>query len=575
VTATVHGCIVLPAYTTANVAYLGYFFSVADVARPSTVLHELMHAQFYSAHDRCYDMAAGFAVEYGNRYSSLGRAYDESTAADIIPTPGLSTALQHNLFRSVNQLVDVAEDGTTVTLSAFDVYRTRSDPSALLAARVSLDVADPHFYVLVSFRALIDIYTEYGGATAKDVPPAGGVVLTGHHRLSGDGYSNGASVIDVTPGSLYTRRFSGGTDCEDGALTAGQQFYLGPLDLMIEVVNITTIGYYPATRSSDNHAWYERHAALDNINDVATATVSFYRISGLPARRAELCGNGVRDLSEQCDGGAGCTADCQCDSGYEIAYGNERHAHCVPVCGNGRFDYQEECDASTGEFGSEFCDPSTCTCTNGTVPSRLGVELWTPKFDVRTCYNIKNPYVTITCGNGVKDEREVCDGTPGCTSGCQCAARPEILVAGVDTEEQPYVRRPSNQYPSLFQVSGECLDWFDHPTVPQWAASFRGKKGQPSGLRLSDAGSNSGSDGEDGGLSLGLIVAVGAAGAVCCCLALAGVVCIVGFLSRRSNTTSIAKRRRGGTSPSPTRSHRRSRANSHSATRGRAALSAH
>mmetsp|Transcript_11939 Transcript_11939/g.37997 ORF Transcript_11939/g.37997 Transcript_11939/m.37997 type:complete len:544 (-) Transcript_11939:30-1661(-) len=524
-----------------------------------------MHAQFYSAHDRCYDMTSGYAVEYGNRYSSLGRPYDSATTADQMPTPGLATAVQHNLFRSVEQLADISQDGTTVTLSAFDVYRTRSDPSALLAARVSLDVENPHLYVLVSFRALIDIFTGYDGSSLHDTPPAGGVVVTGHHRLRTTGYSNGASVVDATPGSLQMGRSGGTTDCEDGALTAGQQLYLAPLDLMIEVEKITRIGLYPATRQSDNDKWYERHAAIDEIDDVATAVVSFYRISGLPARRAALCGNGVRDPSEQCDGGAGCTAECQCDAGYEIAFGNQRQAHCVPVCGNGRLDYLEECDASTGANGAQFCDASTCRCAGEYKPARLGFEMGTPKFDTRTCYDGTTPHVDTTCGNGVRDDREVCDGTPGCTSMCQCAARPDLLVAGVDTDLQPY-ERSGSLYPALFQVSGQCAGWFDHPSVPQWATSFRGKKGAPSGLRLADGSAGASAGDGEGGLSLGIILALAAGGVVCCCFALCTAMVIVAFVRRQSNSTVAAKRHvASNRSRSP--SHRRTRSNSQASVR--------
>lgn len=65
------------------------------------------------------------------------------------------------------------------------------------------------------------------------------------------------------------------------------------------------------------------------------------------------------ELGEQCDGGDGCSANCQCMSGYVPT--SPISARCS-LCGNGVVDEGEECD------GTEGC-LTNCVCGGSYIPS--------------------------------------------------------------------------------------------------------------------------------------------------------------------------------------------------------------
>jgi hypothetical protein len=136
------------------------------------------------------------------------------------------------------------------------------------------------------------------------------------------------------------------------------------------------------------------------LADAAPAAVTpFTRPATAVASR---CGNGVRDVDEDCDGanlgpaqcstvkrgtnGAlGCTA-CRFDT-----------SRCVPAapesrCGNGKKEEGEDCDRE---------DLGGVTCGEG----RVGAPTCTPQcaLDSLTCIR------PTKCGDGVKDDGEMCD----------------------------------------------------------------------------------------------------------------------------------------------------------------------
>lgn len=76
---------------------------------------------------------------------------------------------------------------------------------------------------------------------------------------------------------------------------------------------------------------------------------------------SRCCGNAVTELElgEQCDGGEGCAANCQCETGYVPT--SPISIHCS-LCGNGVVDEGEECD------GTEGC-LTNCMCGGDYKPS--------------------------------------------------------------------------------------------------------------------------------------------------------------------------------------------------------------
>ena len=65
---------------------------------------------------------------------------------------------------------------------------------------------------------------------------------------------------------------------------------------------------------------------------------------------ADLCGDGIRSFTEQCDDqntvdGDGCSSDCQwVELGWECHWQETGGDACFEVCGNGVVDYGEDCD---------------------------------------------------------------------------------------------------------------------------------------------------------------------------------------------------------------------------------------
>eukprot|EP00727_Mastigamoeba_balamuthi_P014593 m51a1_g9759 hypothetical protein (799) ;mRNA; r:1616317-1619273 len=112
------------------------------------------------------------------------------------------------------------------------------------------------------------------------------------------------------------------------------------------------------------------------------------------------CGNNRTEEfgtpSEQCDGGYGCDAQCQCLPGYSPT--SPRRQGCVEVCGDSIVVGDEQCDKGL------FCNASTCQCVPGHYP-----------------YAARQGFCT-GCGNGVLDaaHNESCDGGDGCDAECHC-----------------------------------------------------------------------------------------------------------------------------------------------------------
>ncbi|MEO5729012.1 MAG: DVUA0089 family protein, partial [Byssovorax sp.] len=126
----------------------------------------------------------------------------------------------------------------------------------------------------------------------------------------------------------------------------------------------------------------------------STATFAY----SLQTTVTAACGNGVKEGSEQCDGGAACQADCM----------------LIPVCGDGVKSAGEACEDGNTADG----DGCTSTC------------------QVQTGYtcNAATPSVcTAICGDGLKLGAETCDdgnviNTDGCSSTCQ--VQPGYTCAG-------------------------------------------------------------------------------------------------------------------------------------------------
>ena len=213
--------------------------------------------------------------------------------------------------------------------------------------------------------------------------------------------------------------------------------------------------------------------------------------SAAPARA--LCGNGKLEGEELCEKGIACPQNGVCDErmcacSYGAPAGEEPQAGAdetnltqgqgtvgaessipeqpapseAPFCGDGKLAENEECDVGTAAKpagnkcpSGEYCssckcftqaEPISCRSNNeyytatgvnefkqspflscGDDCSFLGIDY---KCDLQTCTCIKKTVTSHTCGNGVKEPIEECDGsdTPcssdkKCGTQCTCVAK--------------------------------------------------------------------------------------------------------------------------------------------------------
>ena len=124
------------------------------------------------------------------------------------------------------------------------------------------------------------------------------------------------------------------------------------------------------------------------------------------------CGDDRRDAGEQCDGGTGCTAACECSPGYRVSpFKTDTSCQvALSTCENGVLDLREQCDGGVG------CD--ACVCQDGYAPQS------------------NTDCAPLIVDDGVKSFAEVCDGTEGC-SGNRCEPGYDLDPLHPELECQP------------------------------------------------------------------------------------------------------------------------------------------
>ena len=183
----------------------------------------------------------------------------------------------------------------------------------------------------------------------------------------------------------------------------------------------------------------ESQAASQAVDELTAEIAKRGPGTACPAPRA-VCGNGVVELGEVCDGGEGCSVACArvalcgngeiepgetCDDGNN-AGGDGCSVSCHPeVCGNSILDPGEMCDDGNRAAG-DGCGP-TCLiegCGNGIVdPGEACDDGNRAPGDgcAMDCMKLER------CGDGVVDVGELCDDGDGLSGdGCSASCVPEV-----------------------------------------------------------------------------------------------------------------------------------------------------
>lgn len=128
-----------------------------------------------------------------------------------------------------------------------------------------------------------------------------------------------------------------------------------------------------------------------------------------------VCGNGKVEGDEACDGsdlhGQTCAFFAQqigqlkCDSSCQFDVSECRP---YPGCGDGTIAANEQCEPPRGLTADSLPDLNGATCQSvvpGSTGGKLGCDWYTCHFDTSGCAG-----VTQTCGNGIIEGSEECDG---------------------------------------------------------------------------------------------------------------------------------------------------------------------
>jgi cysteine-rich repeat protein len=127
------------------------------------------------------------------------------------------------------------------------------------------------------------------------------------------------------------------------------------------------------------------------------------------------CGNGMVEGVETCDDGNrmdgdGCNPHCQLESGWSC---EGEPSTCVNLCGNGVLDEKEQCDGEA--MGGATCETVEGAFTGGVLKCSAGCV-----FDTTEC-------ILPGCGDGVLDFGEECDdgnvsNEDACLNNCHAAS---------------------------------------------------------------------------------------------------------------------------------------------------------
>lgn len=183
-----------------------------------------------------------------------------------------------------------------------------------------------------------------------------------------------------------------------------------------------------------------------------------------------VCGNGVIDVSEQCDDGGtadsdGCSAACQVESGWDCSSGS-----CSTVCGDSIVAGTENCDDG-GTSGGDCC---SATCSFEAAASPCGdagdaCTLADTCDGAGTCVDNGFQPVDTACGDAGDDEctnPDTCDGAGTCLAnheasgtscgdtGTECVVQDTCDTSGncVDNGFQPAATACGDS------TDGECSD---------------------------------------------------------------------------------------------------------------------
>jgi hypothetical protein len=139
------------------------------------------------------------------------------------------------------------------------------------------------------------------------------------------------------------------------------------------------------------------------------------------------CGNNIRDIGEDCDGGANCNSTCKCPYSYAPVSATSIDCVYVPQCGNKIRDIGEDCDSGT------YC--TACKCNYSYSPT--------------SATSIDCVYVP-QCGNKIRDAGEDCDNGTKCTN-CKCD--PSHVPLNLTSVDCLYVPQCGNK---IRDIGEEC-----------------------------------------------------------------------------------------------------------------------
>ncbi len=225
---------------------------------------------------------------------------------------------------------------------------------------------------------VINFVGDVGSDDAIDIEMTCGGYVTGEGRCYLEGTYSDINEIDSSPDMPWTKAYFGSPLRIQfvGDVGSNDDLKLRVKCDFCEDLDVGVDDLYTASTCTDAEGtvgdyclgdvlWEQECSSLSSCGRNARDCPSGYSCSESNNLGAcePVCGDNTRVEGEDCDGGTGCNAQCECEEGYLPSIDlSATGCAIVTTCGNGQIDANEQCDdknTNNGDGCSDTCQTET------------------------------------------------------------------------------------------------------------------------------------------------------------------------------------------------------------------------